>query len=247
MRRRSCSTSSCRSSLESRSPNSPARARATVSCAWRPVSTRRIAIGYWASVDCDFQTYRAGAVEPTPVAELSASAIPYLFPSRYCQSDRLSRLAWDLFGKIENPHAEGGGHQRLDPRQRRVPARLDQLDDLGLRHSDAADRRVPRLFAPGHRSVPGAEHPIALLRPATPMSSIRPTSMPVSNVSSAAAGRSSTPRGSPISTGWSASAPAATPPTPRSPASSAASGPRRWRSAASSERVRNSSRSIASS
>jgi transglutaminase-like putative cysteine protease len=27
-----------------------------------------------------------------------------LFPSRYCQSDRLSRLAWDLFGKIKNPH-----------------------------------------------------------------------------------------------------------------------------------------------
>jgi len=65
---------------------------------------KTIAIGYAASVDCDFQTYRAGAVEPTPVAELSASAIPYLFPSRYCQSDRLSRLAWDLFGKIENPH-----------------------------------------------------------------------------------------------------------------------------------------------
>ena len=45
-------------------------------------------------------------VEATPVAELKASAIPYLFPSRYCQSDRLSRLAWDLFGKIENPHKQ---------------------------------------------------------------------------------------------------------------------------------------------
>src|SRR4029078_4640297 len=28
----------------------------------------------------------------------------YLFPSRYAQSDRLNRLAWDLFGAIENPH-----------------------------------------------------------------------------------------------------------------------------------------------
>jgi len=65
---------------------------------------KKLAISYSASVDCDFQTYRAGTVEPTPVAELSASTIPYLFPSRYCQSDRLSRLAWDLFGKIENPH-----------------------------------------------------------------------------------------------------------------------------------------------
>jgi transglutaminase-like putative cysteine protease len=65
---------------------------------------KAVALHYTASVDCDVQTYRAGAVEPTPVAELSASTIPYLFPSRYCQSDRLSRLAWDLFGTIENPH-----------------------------------------------------------------------------------------------------------------------------------------------
>jgi len=65
---------------------------------------KTLAIHYTASVDCDFQTYRAGAVEPTPVADLSASTIPYLFPSRYCQSDQLSRLAWDLVGDIENPH-----------------------------------------------------------------------------------------------------------------------------------------------
>lgn len=65
---------------------------------------KKLAIRYGAEVDCDFQTYRAGSVEATPVAELGASTIPYLFPSRYCQSDRLSRLAWDLFGSIENPH-----------------------------------------------------------------------------------------------------------------------------------------------
>ena len=59
---------------------------------------------YQASVDVDIQTYAANSVHATPVAELSASTIPYLFPSRYCQSDRLSRLAWDLFGKIKNPH-----------------------------------------------------------------------------------------------------------------------------------------------
>lgn len=65
---------------------------------------RTVAVRYAASVDCEYQTYSAGGVGPTPVAELDASTIPYLFPSRYCQSDRLSRLAWDLFGKIENPH-----------------------------------------------------------------------------------------------------------------------------------------------
>ena len=65
---------------------------------------KRLSIAYTASVECDFQTYAARSVEATPVAELDASAIPFLFPSRYCQSDRLSRLAWDLFGSIENPH-----------------------------------------------------------------------------------------------------------------------------------------------
>jgi len=67
-------------------------------------SCKHLIVEYAATVDCDVQTYSARAVEPTPIAELSASSIPYLFPSRYCQSDRLSRLAWDLFGQIENPH-----------------------------------------------------------------------------------------------------------------------------------------------
>jgi hypothetical protein len=40
---------------------------------------KKLAIRYAAEVDCDFQTYRAGSVEATPVAELSASTIPYLF------------------------------------------------------------------------------------------------------------------------------------------------------------------------
>jgi transglutaminase-like putative cysteine protease len=65
---------------------------------------KKLAIRYAASVECAVQTYRAGSIEATPVAELSASTIPYLFPSRYCESDRLSRLAWDLFGAIKNPH-----------------------------------------------------------------------------------------------------------------------------------------------
>ena len=65
---------------------------------------KTLSIGYDATVDCDYQTYKVSSVEATPVGELSSAAIPYLFPSRYCQSDRLSRLAWDLFGKIDNPH-----------------------------------------------------------------------------------------------------------------------------------------------
>ncbi len=67
---------------------------------------RTLVVNYAATVDCDVHIYRAGDVAVTPVAELDGATLPYLFPSRYCQSDRLSRLAWDLFGDIGNPHAK---------------------------------------------------------------------------------------------------------------------------------------------
>ena len=40
-----------------------------------------------------------GAAE-VPVAQLPDSCLLYLMGSRYCETDKLSQLAWDLFGKI---------------------------------------------------------------------------------------------------------------------------------------------------
>ena len=56
-------------------------------------------------MDCDYSDLR-GALGRGHAGRGAAAAPPFrsLFPSRYCQSDRLSRLAWDLFGTIENPH-----------------------------------------------------------------------------------------------------------------------------------------------
>jgi len=67
---------------------------------------KKLALRYTASVDCDYQLLAAKNLEATPVAEMTAAELQYLFPSRYCQSDRLGRLAWDLFGKIESPHEQ---------------------------------------------------------------------------------------------------------------------------------------------
>lgn len=39
-----------------------------------------------------------------PISEIRHTKIPYLFPSRYCQSDRLWRLAMKMFGTIEHPY-----------------------------------------------------------------------------------------------------------------------------------------------
>lgn len=65
---------------------------------------KRIAVGYDGIVECNYRFHATDEIDPTSVAEMDQRAIGYLFPSRYCQSDRLSRLAWDLFGKIENPY-----------------------------------------------------------------------------------------------------------------------------------------------
>jgi transglutaminase-like putative cysteine protease len=61
-------------------------------------------VSYNAKVDCDFDVLTARNLDNLSVAEMDRNAIPFLFPSRYCQSDRLSRLAWDIFGKIPNPY-----------------------------------------------------------------------------------------------------------------------------------------------
>ncbi len=67
---------------------------------------KKLSVRYTASVDCDYQLLAAKKLAATPVAAMTADELQYLFPSRYCQSDRLGRLAWDLFGKIDGAHAQ---------------------------------------------------------------------------------------------------------------------------------------------
>jgi transglutaminase-like putative cysteine protease len=64
----------------------------------------KLVIDYSATVECAFDVIPSDDMEQTTVGELDPAAIPFLFPSRYCQSDRLGRLAWDLFGKITKPY-----------------------------------------------------------------------------------------------------------------------------------------------
>jgi transglutaminase-like putative cysteine protease len=65
---------------------------------------KRFSAVYRAQVECDFEILRTRGISPTPVAHLDAESLAYLFPSRYCESDRMGKLAWDLFGGIEKPH-----------------------------------------------------------------------------------------------------------------------------------------------
>ncbi len=61
-------------------------------------------INYHALVDNHFQIKNYNALEETVVGKMDPSILPFLYPSRYCQSDKLFRLANNLFGHIISPY-----------------------------------------------------------------------------------------------------------------------------------------------
>ncbi|MEO6231869.1 MAG: transglutaminase family protein [Ferruginibacter sp.] len=64
-------------------------------------------ISYSATVDLQYNIfYPEQLLQTTPIAKMDAETIPYLFPSRYCQSDKLQRLAYKEFGGIQNTYAQ---------------------------------------------------------------------------------------------------------------------------------------------
>nr|WP_232540160.1 transglutaminase family protein [Azohydromonas aeria] len=60
---------------------------------------------YEATVDIAHHAARPQDVAEVPVARLPAHVLPYLYPSRYCQSDRLLRLAYTEFGTLAPGYA----------------------------------------------------------------------------------------------------------------------------------------------
>jgi transglutaminase-like putative cysteine protease len=62
-----------------------------------------ILISYKAIVDNFYRVIDHTDLSDVPVAELDSSVFPYLYPSRYCQSDKLYRFANNKFGHITNP------------------------------------------------------------------------------------------------------------------------------------------------
>lgn len=64
-------------------------------------------IAYSATVDMNYKVIdEQEAKGRLAVEELDGDIIPFLFPSRYCQSDKLQNLAYRQFGMIENHYAK---------------------------------------------------------------------------------------------------------------------------------------------
>lgn len=64
-----------------------------------------IKISYRAEVSTNTRIVPADSISSQGLGKLSPEAIPYLFPSRYCPSDRLRQQASDLFGDLTSPYA----------------------------------------------------------------------------------------------------------------------------------------------
>jgi transglutaminase-like putative cysteine protease len=62
-----------------------------------------VKVTYKATIDNYWEIKNYEQLVEIPVAKMDVSVLPYLYPSRYCQSDKLYRLASNLFGHIVNP------------------------------------------------------------------------------------------------------------------------------------------------
>jgi transglutaminase-like putative cysteine protease len=65
-----------------------------------------LTISYQATVDTRYKVIEQAQLEAVPVVQLDGTVLPFLFPSRYCQSDKLYRLANHKFGDIQNTYSQ---------------------------------------------------------------------------------------------------------------------------------------------
>jgi transglutaminase-like putative cysteine protease len=58
-------------------------------------------VSYQATVELTHQIKNGDHVAETPPSAIPSEVVPYLYPSRYCESDKLVRLAHHEFGKLQ--------------------------------------------------------------------------------------------------------------------------------------------------
>lgn len=75
-------------------------------------------VAYAATVDLDHWVAAPATIAEVPVSRLPTNVLPYLYPSRYCQSDLLNALAMSEFGTL--PH----GYARVQAIQEWVQQRV---------------------------------------------------------------------------------------------------------------------------
>ena len=61
-----------------------------------------VCISYSSMVKNQFDLIDFSNLAPTPISQMNPAILMFMNPSRYCQSDKMTRLAVHLFGKIDN-------------------------------------------------------------------------------------------------------------------------------------------------
>ena len=153
--------------------------------------------------------------EPDPIAlsqnqhaveDLPEESLVFLLGSRYCETDRLTGIAWDLFGNIAHRRPPRPGHLRLRPSPHHLQLPGCPIDENGVGGVRGRQGRVPRLRASGDRLLPLHEHSGSLLHglsrrhrrsaAATARWISPPGSRPISEGAGTRSMRGTTPRGS---------------------------------------------------
>ncbi len=71
----------------------------------RTLNPGDFSISYEAEMDVSTRIVKLGTLGADPTSEMNPEGIPFLFPSRYCQSDIMRQQANELFGNIQGSYA----------------------------------------------------------------------------------------------------------------------------------------------
>jgi hypothetical protein len=70
----------------------------------KTLNAGQLSIRYHADVRIMPRCFPVRLLKPTLPGNVTAEVLPYLFPSRYCQSDRLRQMSTELFGQLQTPY-----------------------------------------------------------------------------------------------------------------------------------------------
>jgi transglutaminase-like putative cysteine protease len=96
-------------------------------------------IGYKATVDIKHHIGNPDEINETPVSLLPLSALTYIYPSRYCQSDRLGTLAAKEFGEMPK------GYRRVEAIQNWVRSQVTFKGNTSNSATSALDTLTDRV------------------------------------------------------------------------------------------------------
>lgn len=98
----------------------------------------KLVIDYQATVELVTAEFSTDDIKEIPVTDLPLEIIPYLYPSRYCQSDRLMKLAEDEFGECES------GYSRVEAICDWIYRKIDYISGSSDSQTSASDTLIER-------------------------------------------------------------------------------------------------------